>query len=432
MIYEKSCGAVVYAFHHHKPLVLVEYMALGHVSLPKGHMEEGETEEQTAAREILEETNLKVRIDNVFRHEVSYSPAPGIRKTVVFFLAAAAGLFGTKPQPEEVTALQWMPFEDAVRVMTYGTDKEVLHHAASYVSWKYYHQVWDGGNGPAFPKLLYREHGVDIHSHIIPGVDDGAQSPEEAMELAFLDREEGMDVVFATPHYGIENGYAPDRDRVRQRFEDLQKEIPGDRGECPYVRVLLGTEWYCADTLAHRILKEEAFPMGASGWYLVEFLEWGELIEPAEVMLARLTQLTQAGFRIILAHPERYQAIRRDRDLAKRICGLGVLLQVNAYDFSLNPHPETRDLAQWMAENHLISFLGSDMHGTRIKQSGKPARKPQMKEGVRWLYEHVDQEYADDVVRRNAEKYLGVEKLPVEMNREYVPDNLLQSDPVLL
>ena len=60
MIYEKSCGAVVYAFHHHKPLVLVEYMALGHVSLPKGHMEEGETEEQTAAREILEEVSRSV------------------------------------------------------------------------------------------------------------------------------------------------------------------------------------------------------------------------------------------------------------------------------------------------------------------------------------------------------------------------------------
>jgi len=74
-----------------------------------------------------------------------------------------------------------------------------------------------------------------------------------------------------------------------------------------------------------------------------------------------------------------------------------------------------------MAQEHLISFIGSDMHGTRIKKDGKPARRPQMKDGVRWLYENVDEEYADDVVRRNAEKYLGVTKLPVNLNRKYVP-----------
>ena len=77
MIYEKSCGAVVFVMHNECPFVLVEYMARGHVSLPKGHMEEGETEEETAAREIREETNLTVRIDTVFRHEIAYSPRPG-------------------------------------------------------------------------------------------------------------------------------------------------------------------------------------------------------------------------------------------------------------------------------------------------------------------------------------------------------------------
>ena len=51
----------------------------------------------------------------------------------------------------------------------------------------------------------------------------------------------------------------------------------------------------------------------------------------------------------------------------------------------------------------------------------KPARKPQMKDGVRWLYENVDEEYANDNVRRNAEKYLGVTKLPIEQNQEYIP-----------
>ena len=77
----------------------------------------------------------------------------------------------------------------------------------------------------------------------------------------------------------------------------------------------------------------------------------------------------------------------------------------------LNPKDATRNLAQWLTKEKLISFIGSDMHGTRIKHNGKPARRLQMKEGVSWLYENVDDEYANDIVRVNAEKYLGVEKL---------------------
>ena len=74
MKFEKSCGAVVYKAVSDVTLFLIEHMALGHTSLPKGHMEEGETEEETAVREIKEETNLDVVLDTRFRHTISYSP----------------------------------------------------------------------------------------------------------------------------------------------------------------------------------------------------------------------------------------------------------------------------------------------------------------------------------------------------------------------
>jgi len=88
------------------------------------------------------------------------------------------------------------------------------------------------------------------------------------------------------------------------------------------------------------------------------------------------------------------------------ICDLGVRLQVNAYDLYLNNKDATRNLAQWMAKEELISFIGSDMHGTR---EGK--RTPKMKEGIKWLYENVDYDYACEIVRMNAENLLGVNKL---------------------
>ena len=123
-------------------------------------------------------------------------------------------------------------------------------------------------------------------------------------------------------------------------------------------------------------------------------------------MIYRLAKMRLAGIKTILAHPERYRAIQQDWNLARRICGLGVLLQVNAYDLCLNKNQATRDLAQWMAQEHLISFIGSDMHGTM-------KRRPRMEEGINWLYENTDEEYADAVAFGNAEKLLGM-KAPEE------------------
>ncbi len=129
---EKSCGAVVYRMVDGKAQFLIEHMALGHTSIPKGHVEDGETEEQTAIREIKEETNLDVVMDTRFRHTISYSPFPGIRKEVVFFIAEAVS-DSLMNQECEVSALEWLPYEEAYDAMTYDTDKETLELAKKYL-----------------------------------------------------------------------------------------------------------------------------------------------------------------------------------------------------------------------------------------------------------------------------------------------------------
>ena len=94
-----------------------------------------ETEEETAVREIKEETNLDVVLDTRFRHTISYSPYPGIEKTVVFFAAEAAS-DSLVNQECEVSALEWMPYEQACLVMTYDEDKETLAAAKKYLDEK--------------------------------------------------------------------------------------------------------------------------------------------------------------------------------------------------------------------------------------------------------------------------------------------------------
>ena len=85
MIYQKSCGAVIYTERGGKRFYLVELMQKGHCSICKGHVEGDESEHQTAEREIYEETGLSVEFVNGFRETIEYSPYENCTKTVVFF-----------------------------------------------------------------------------------------------------------------------------------------------------------------------------------------------------------------------------------------------------------------------------------------------------------------------------------------------------------
>lgn len=132
MKYEKSCGAVVWRRENGQLLFLVEHMKQGHCSIPKGHMEHGETERETALREILEETSLSVTLDMGFRRTIRYSPAPDVEKDVVFF--AAEALPGRIiPQECEVAAAEFLPPAQAMAAMTFDSDRETLRLALEYL-----------------------------------------------------------------------------------------------------------------------------------------------------------------------------------------------------------------------------------------------------------------------------------------------------------
>jgi 8-oxo-dGTP pyrophosphatase MutT (NUDIX family) len=135
MIKEKSCGAVVYKKEEEKIYFLIEEMKAGHYSIPKGHVENNETEIETALREIKEETNLEVNLDSNFREVVSYSPYEGCIKDVVFFVAKAK-TFDMKEQLIEVTSLKWLEPVDAINILTFDSDKEVLRKALKYLGGK--------------------------------------------------------------------------------------------------------------------------------------------------------------------------------------------------------------------------------------------------------------------------------------------------------
>lgn len=134
MNYEKSCGAIVYRkYHGNTEILLVRSIKSGHWSFPKGHVEEGETEEETARREIKEETGLDVLLDTGFRETVTFSPKRNTKKTVVYFVGMATS-HDLVPQQEEISELKWHEIGQAVSVLTYENDKTIVNKAKAFIA----------------------------------------------------------------------------------------------------------------------------------------------------------------------------------------------------------------------------------------------------------------------------------------------------------
>ena len=131
---EKSCGVVV--FHKASKEYLLLHYPSGHWDFPKGHVEEGEEEEDTARRETKEETGLDINIIPGFRKRISYfyRHKDLIVKDVIFFLAEST----TKEVKIsfEHKRFKWLPFEDAMKLTTYQNSKNVLEKADEFLKEK--------------------------------------------------------------------------------------------------------------------------------------------------------------------------------------------------------------------------------------------------------------------------------------------------------
>ena len=206
---------------------------------------------------------------------------------------------------------------------------------------------------------------IDLHSHIIPGVDDGVRSLEEARRLARLATDEGVEAIAATPHVRTDfptTAEQMERGVAELRADFLEADIP--------LRVLHGGE-VALERLADLEPEElQRFTIAQTGRYLLlETPYFGSPLALAPAVKSlRGSQITP-----LVAHPERNADVQRRPELVQTLVELGAVVQVTAASLDGRFGRSTRRAARALLERRLVHVLASDAHGPDRRDAGLSA-----------------------------------------------------------
>jgi len=202
---------------------------------------------------------------------------------------------------------------------------------------------------------------IDIHSHILPGLDDGARTIQESRALARAAASEGVRTIVATPH--VRSDYPTLASEMARRVQLLREDLAGEEIE---VELLEGGEidLAFAATLGPEELRR--FTLGGAGRYvLVEFPYGGAW--PDEGALARLEEF---GLKPILAHPERNGAVQEGPEQLEALVERGCLIQVTAASLTGHFGARTRATAAELLNRGLVHVVASDTHSPALARVG--------------------------------------------------------------
>ncbi len=237
----------------------------------------------------------------------------------------------------------------------------------------------------------------DIHTHIIPCVDDGAWSQEMAEMLGMQAAFQGVEKIIATPHSSAFESEET-REQVTPNFEALAEWAKNNPlGLKFYQGCEVYCSWYSMKQVLHYLADDIIPTMNGTRFVLAEFSTSASTDE----IFYCVEQLLKSQYLPILAHVERYQHLFWENDLEKikELKEKGCLLQVNVYSVQGEAKEEIRKNAIRLFDRELVDFLGSDMHRTFY-------RPPMVEEGLEFLYQTYRKEYVDRIAYENAENLL--------------------------
>lgn len=237
---------------------------------------------------------------------------------------------------------------------------------------------------------------VDIHCHILPGVDDGSQTPEETKAMLQKAWDEGIQIMVATPHYNKQRG-KNDIELIKKQLlltRKLAKEVN------PKMQICLGMEIYYGEDVPELLKEGRVVSIRKSRYILVEFSPGDEF----QYILNAVRKLQMSGHTVIIAHIERYNCLRKDISNVEYLREMGAYLQVNTGSITGSYGRSVKKFLREVLKAHLVQLVGTDAHGSE-------RRTPKMQEAYKEVVKRCGEEYADQIFGQNAKKVLRNEEI---------------------
>lgn len=231
----------------------------------------------------------------------------------------------------------------------------------------------------------------DIHSHILPGIDDGSKSMDMTMEMIDEAYSQGVRIMVATPHYypghknqskeHIERVYAEVLSKVKEKYSDFT--------------LLLGNEIYYKDEVVERLKNREIFTIADTRYILLEFSVMAEY----RYIHDAVRKCVNNGYYPILAHIERYRCLYKNEENVSELIKTGAYMQINAENFKQGFLVSGRSYCLKLLQNKMIHFIGSDCHNM-------DERRPNFGQAVNYLKPKTGNDILNKILQENPEKLL--------------------------
>lgn len=240
---------------------------------------------------------------------------------------------------------------------------------------------------------------VDIHSHIVFGVDDGAKTIEDSLALIEDSYNQGVRKIVATPHYR-KKLFKYDREKIANNFMKLRQEVQERYDD---VELFLGCEIYCSSNYLEILEKKEFITINGTKYVLVEF----RTTVSARDIKTYLYEFLLNGYIPIVAHAERYELLTVG-DIEK-IIDMGCYIQINSESvfkpkMFFDDFKVIKKRARLYLEKELVHFISSDMHDMNI-------RRTYMEKAEAELNKMLNPDYVEDIMYNNGEKIINGEEI---------------------
>lgn len=224
---------------------------------------------------------------------------------------------------------------------------------------------------------------IDIHSHILPGIDDGAADEKEALNMLRIAAADGISHIIATPHFHYKRGHASP-EQICEKADKLQKIA--DEENIP-VKIHAGNELYYTQDLIEKVKAGEALTLAGSDYVLLEF---SPETEKRKIQNA-VYEFLSGGYYPIIAHMERYEAFVKNSEFIETIWDMGAYYQVNGGSIRGDFGWRTKRFARTMIKNGMVQFVATDAHDAS-------RRSPQFASMPKWIEKKIGKTGLSDLL----------------------------------